>query len=446
MSKSKKSLTKTKLALAIAVALGCSLMSVASAATYDMTSSEYAGGINVVDQTFGSRKAYDDFIYSYDAATDTLNGGALNITMATKYDNYIYGNFVVKRSDLPDMKTETLNKVYAQLRKKLNFDSDSTLNNRRQNECFFEIVDNDGTVLRRIGFTPLENNAYRIYNLKGVWKEVLRNDGKADTYPISNQADPSENLPEGNWNISNTEITIAPDYTGEAVKAAVQGSDNNLTLGFKYGSSDGLHIISNGNPNDTVYGIYNDKKGYINITNTTELDITAAGNEKSNAIYAGNNGDYKSSISIKSGSNGATLIAGGDVIAAGKNGEITINPSKITLTSNSNGNILHAYDGGIINVFSSYTIDKFNYSEPTTEKYLAIAENGGTINFGVNVNHLDDVDYDDVSYTKFNKNFVGNLKAADDSKINFGMEYNGNEGGRYTGNVDGNVNLYLKGG
>ena len=41
MSKSKKSLTKTKLALAIAVALGCSLMSVASAATYDMTSSEY---------------------------------------------------------------------------------------------------------------------------------------------------------------------------------------------------------------------------------------------------------------------------------------------------------------------------------------------------------------------------------------------------------------------
>ena len=36
MSKSKKSLTKTKLALAIAVALGCSFMSVASAATYDM--------------------------------------------------------------------------------------------------------------------------------------------------------------------------------------------------------------------------------------------------------------------------------------------------------------------------------------------------------------------------------------------------------------------------
>ena len=87
MSKSKKSLMKTKLALAIAVALGCSLMSVASAATYDMTSSEYAGGINVVDQSFGSRDAYDDFIYSYDASTDTLNGGALNITMATKYNN-----------------------------------------------------------------------------------------------------------------------------------------------------------------------------------------------------------------------------------------------------------------------------------------------------------------------------------------------------------------------
>ena len=345
MSKSKKSLMKTKLALAIAVALGCSFMSVASAATYDMTSSEYAGGINVVDQSFGSRDAYDDFIYSYDASTDTLNGGALNITMATKYNNYIYGNFVVKKSDLPDMSTETLNKVYAQLRKKLNFDSNSTINNRSQNECFFEIVDNDGTVLRRIGFTPLEDNAYRIYSLKGVWKEVLRNDGEADTYPISNQADPSENLPEGNWNISNTEITIAPDFTGESVKAAVQGSDNNLTLGFKYGTSDGLHIISNSNADDTVYGIYNDKKGYINITNTTELDITAAGNEKSNAIYAGNNADYKSSISVKTGSNGAKLIAGGDVIAAGKNGEITINPKKITLTSNSNGNILHAYDG-----------------------------------------------------------------------------------------------------
>ena len=47
MSKSKKSQKKSKLALAVALALGCSLMSVASAATYDMTSSEYAGGITL---------------------------------------------------------------------------------------------------------------------------------------------------------------------------------------------------------------------------------------------------------------------------------------------------------------------------------------------------------------------------------------------------------------
>ena len=86
MSKSKKSLMKTKLALGIAVALGCSLMSVASAATYDMTSSEYAGGITWShavngDQIGKSWQEPDNYMFRYDKATGQVLGG--DITMAT---------------------------------------------------------------------------------------------------------------------------------------------------------------------------------------------------------------------------------------------------------------------------------------------------------------------------------------------------------------------------
>lgn len=41
--------------------------------TYDMNSSEYAGGIDVVDQSFGTYKDYDNFVYTYDAATNTIS-------------------------------------------------------------------------------------------------------------------------------------------------------------------------------------------------------------------------------------------------------------------------------------------------------------------------------------------------------------------------------------
>ncbi len=447
MSKNKKSFTKHKLALALALALGCGVMNVASAGTtYDMNSSEYAGGIDVVNQPFGTYKDYDNFVYTYDAATNTVSGGALNISMATKYNNYIYGNFVIKKSDLPDMKIATLDKVYAELRKKLNYDSDSTLSNRRQNYCRFVIVDDDGTVLRQLSFAPLVENKYRVSSTVGTWKEVLRSDATGkEYYPISSVADPDENLPENNWNISGCTITIAPDFAGEKIKAAVQGADDNLTVGYKYGLG-AMNITANGSADDTLYGIYNDQKGYINISNTGKLNITAAGNENSNAIYAGNNADYKSSVSAAIGSNGGAFVAGGDVLVAGKNGAITLTPQKVTLTSNSNGNIFHAYDGGTIDVYYKYTIDQFGYSDPGEGKYLALAENGGKINFGVQIKHLDDVDYDDVTYAQFKNNFTGDLKADTDSEINFGMKANGTSSSTYTGNVEGNVNLYMKDG
>ena len=87
MSKSKKSLMKTKLALAIAVALGCSLMSVTSAASYDMSSSEYAGGITLDSKTYpnkaqvGSSKVKPDvFSFRYDKNTGKIVGGDVNVT------------------------------------------------------------------------------------------------------------------------------------------------------------------------------------------------------------------------------------------------------------------------------------------------------------------------------------------------------------------------------
>ena len=76
-----------KLALGIAVALGCSLMSVASAATYDMTSSEYTGGITLDSKTYpnraqvGSSKVKPDvFSFRYDKNSGKIVGGDVNVT------------------------------------------------------------------------------------------------------------------------------------------------------------------------------------------------------------------------------------------------------------------------------------------------------------------------------------------------------------------------------
>ena len=108
MSKSKKSLMKTKLALAIAVALGCSLMSVASAATYDMTSSEYAGGITLDSKTYpnraqvGSSKVKPDvFSFRYDKNTGKIVGGDVNVT-SDVMSKPVFASLEVKASDLPE--------------------------------------------------------------------------------------------------------------------------------------------------------------------------------------------------------------------------------------------------------------------------------------------------------------------------------------------------------
>lgn len=115
MSKSKKSLTKTKLALAIAVALGCSLMSVASAATYDMT--EYAGGITLDSKTYpnraqvGSSKVKPDvFSFRYDKNTGKIVGGDVNVT-SDVMSKPVFASLEVKASDLPDYTNATINKV-----------------------------------------------------------------------------------------------------------------------------------------------------------------------------------------------------------------------------------------------------------------------------------------------------------------------------------------------
>ena len=80
-----------KLALGIAVALGCSLMSVASAATYDMTSSEYAGGITWShavngDQIGKSFQDPDTYAFGYDKKTGQVLGGDITMAADMRYE------------------------------------------------------------------------------------------------------------------------------------------------------------------------------------------------------------------------------------------------------------------------------------------------------------------------------------------------------------------------
>lgn len=116
MSKSKKRIMKNKVALAIALALGCSMMSVASAATIDMNAGEYADGITVTDKNYTSG-INDDFMYTYDAGTGKLLGGQLHLT-EDAWKARMNGALMVKATDLPDLSSTTVNKIFQLLTEK----------------------------------------------------------------------------------------------------------------------------------------------------------------------------------------------------------------------------------------------------------------------------------------------------------------------------------------
>mgnify|MGYP004658911009 FL=1 len=169
MSRSKKSQTKTKLALGIAVALGCSLMNVASAASYDMTSSEYAGGITLDSKTYpnraqvGSSKVKPDvFSFRYDKNTGKIVGGDVNVT-SDVMSKPVFASLEVKASDLPDYTTATINKVLDGL-----LDKFVLTDSAKASAAYYflrgysqiKIVDDNGNVIRS-AFIIVKNNADR---------------------------------------------------------------------------------------------------------------------------------------------------------------------------------------------------------------------------------------------------------------------------------------------
>ena len=443
MSKSKKGIMKNKVALAIALALGCSMMGVASAATIDMNAGKYADGITVTDKNYTSG-INDDFMYTYDAGTGKLLGGQLHLT-EDAWKARMNGALMVRATDLPDLSSTTVNKIFQLLTEKYQVDE----YNNGWNNVKLKILDADGNVIRQATMELDRNDLTNkeTYIAGAVYNQVLSNDGSADQYDISHKA-----YKYGTWDVPAESIfiragnyEITPDLSKEAIKAAVKGAEKNLTV-TNVNNASYLKINALGGQADTVYGIYNDKKGFVTVRAKT-VDITASGNADSNALYAANNGDYTSEITVTNTDSRASAIkADGDVVNAGKNGIINLLGDSFSLES-ATGNIFYAHDGGVINAATeSGTTLGLNAKNIAEGKYLALAEKGSEINMGATIKHLDDIDYDMVTVLKANNNITGDIKADADSKITFGMQANAKKANAYTGNVEGNVNLYLKDG
>ena len=458
-----------KIAMGIAIALGCGMMSVASAASYDMTSSEYAGGITWSRAVNGNQigKSYQDpdsYVFGYDKATGQVLGGDITMDADMRYEepNYwggtnvkgvtIFANLDVKASDLPDCSLATVDKVNAAVLKKLK-PAEGLLHYYGFDYVSIRILDDDGNVVR-VSEVKFADDMSSTANLTGgTYKTVLSNDSSNKEYDIK-QVDTTHGhatIPANTWYVGGTDtrygLTVAPDLSKETIKSAVRGAEKDLYVTNVLGSStwnSEITIKAEGKNTDKVYGVYNDQKGLVHLKDA-KLTITADGNEQSNGAYAGNDADYTSKIILEStadNSIGVVLKANGNVVEAGKNGEIELEASKSSLETAA-GNLLYAHDGGVINVghFTKGTSGLVT-TMGDSSKYLALAEKGGNINIGVVVEHLDSVDYDNATVLKGAGDIAGNMKADADSKINFGLSGNY----KYTGDTEGNVNLYLKSG
>lgn len=418
-------------------------MGVASAATIDMNAGEYADGITVTDQNYTSG-INDDFMYTYDAGTGKLLGGQLHLT-EDAWKARMNGALMVKATDLPDLSSATVNRIFQLLTEKYQVDE----YNNGWNNVKLKILDADGNVIRQatMELDRSDLTHKNTYIAGAVYNQVLSNDGSADQYDVSHEA-----YKYGTWNVPAESIfirtgnyEITPDLSKEAIKAAIKGAEKNLTV-TNVNNSSYLKINALGGQADTVYGIYNDKKGFVTMRAKT-VDITASGNADSNALYAANNGDYTSEITVtNTDSKASTIKADGDVVNAGKNGVINLLGGSFNLES-ATGNIFYAHDGGvIIAATETGTTLGLNAQNIAEGKYLALAEKGSEINIGATTKHLEDIDYDMVTVLKANNNITGDIKADADSKITFGMQANAKKANTYTGNVEGNVNLYLKDG
>lgn len=409
MKKVKLAMKSKKLAVGIALALGCSLMSIASAANYDMTSSENAGGITWSHAVNGDQigKDYrnpDTYTFGYDKTTGQVLGGDITMAADMRYEVpnswggtqvkgvSVYANLDVKASDLPDCSLDTVKKVNAAVLKKLK-PAEGLVHYYGFDYISIRILDDDGNVVRVSKVKFADDMSSSSVLSGGTYKTVLSNDSNNKEYDIK-QEDTQQGyatIPANTWYVGDTDsrygLTVAPDLSKETVKAAVRGAEKDLYVTNVLGSStwnSEITIKAEGKNTDKVYGVYNDKKGLVHLKDA-KMTITAEGNEQSNGAYAGNDADYTSKIILEStadGNTGVVLKANGNVVEAGKNGEISLEAYKSSLETAA-GNLLYAHDGGVINVghFKKGTAGLVT-TMGDSSKYLALAEKGGIINIG----------------------------------------------------------------
>lgn len=473
MKRESKSMSKRKLALAIALAMGCGFVHMADAKTVDMTSAENLNGITWSAAEYGTQigESYqnpDNYLFGYNKETGQVIGG--DITLAadltkeeaspwgwgtSKNSTYLFVTLDVKASDLPDFSVDTVNKVASAVADKIK-PAEGLVYNYPFDYMSVRVVDDDGTVLR-VAKIQYDNTWSRSLSPSGgTYRSVLCNDSNNTEYDIK-QVDTASTsgttgtIAANTWFVGNADsrysYVIAPDLSKETTKAAVRGAEKDLYVTNVLGSSTSnttLDVQAQGAEADRVYGVYNDQKGLVSLTNAT-LNITATGNDQSNAVYAGNDAEHTSQVDLVSNADYRSaclnLTANGSVIEAGKNGVVNLKSSNANLKS-TGGNLLYAHDGGRISVGNVTSKYSGITSTVAGDKYLALAESGGQIDVGVVVDHLDEVDYDKVQVLKGLRNFNGNLKADADSTVNLGLSGTYT----YTGDAEGNVGLYMDSG
>lgn len=377
------------------------------------------------------------YIYGYDKATDTVDGGKITIPKV--------GNFnVTIQMDAAavDMNDHTaVEKALGAAMAKLNNEGLNTIG------ITLEITDgleNGAEVLRNYSGTYKTatgsfdvNGAVNPYSInKAVYTGTITGDAAKDKMFTYNKA--------GQLEVSK-DFEVRKNYSADekdGIYAAIR-PEQSLTLNV-FATAPVKNLLSvdaSGRTAPKVYGIYNTSSGVLTWQDTNvPINIDLKGAAGGAGIYSSvSSGTSTMNIGTSSNTHrsNALTISGDQVegILAGSNSTVNINLGKTVI--NTSGTGLHAQNGGEINVSS--------YSYGGSGNMAAYAESGGV----VNINNWKQSDWFGAVY----QDLKGDLVTDDTGVINYNLS--GTKAPKasswenkttWTGNADGNIHLSMNGG